>query len=243
MLSNTYLTKIFVVAFVFIVLPLGLFVCKKLYDKMKNEEHREKGKVIQTIIKNHCLIQMIAWPTLCLFSLLIFLNNDTFHFIDPFKTIFAIQIFRCLYHFFRVYLSFHSLIVAIARYSFLMYDIQTDIIGIPKLRSLFISCRIGVPIMHSILYACTATFQVRWILLFAIRNNSMSIPSEQHGFFSIQVTEEKEYNNLLYNIIKNLMPPQVIFGLQLFEAAIFILIASNIIEGFLYTHLFIHFHR
>ena len=97
--------------------------------------------------------------------------------------------------------------------------------------------------MHSILYACTATFQVRWILLFAIRNNSMSIPSEQHGFFSIQVTEAKEYNNLLYNIIKNIMPPQVIFGLQLFEAAIFILIASNIIEGFLYTHLFIHFHR
>ena len=91
MLSNTYLTKIFVVAFVFIVLPLGLFVCKNLYDKMKNEEHRDKGKVIQTIIKNHCLIQMIAWPTLCLFSLLIFLNNDTFHFIDPFKTIFVIK--------------------------------------------------------------------------------------------------------------------------------------------------------
>ena len=178
---------------------------------------------------------MIAWPTLCLFSLRIFLNNDTFHFIDPTKTIFAIKIFRYLYHLFRVYLSFHSLIVAITRYSFLMYDIQTDVIGIPKLRSLLISCSIGVPFMHSILYACTATFQVRWILLFAIRNNSMSIPSEQHDFFSIQVTEAKEYNNLLYNITKNLIPPQVIFGLQLFEAAIFILFASNIIEGFLYV--------
>ena len=126
MLPNIVFTSTIGCVFVFIVMPLGVAVCKRLYEKIKSEEHKEKGKVVQTLIKNYCL----------------------------------------LYHFYRVYLSFHSLVVATTRYTFLMYDIQTESYGVKKLRNLFISVSIGVPLIHTIISICVQPLEVRWFSLF-----------------------------------------------------------------------------
>ena len=243
MFSHSPLMKVLSYLLYSFLMLLGFFVCKNLYDKIKNEEHREKGKVVQTIIKNHCLIQIIAWPSISILFILICLNNETFHFMDSSKTLIAIHMVRYLYFLFRNYLSFHSLIVAITRYSFLMYDVQTEIIGIRKLRNLFISCSIGVPFIQSIFYVSTEAFQMRWLLLFKVQNYSMSEPPKQHDITNIQITEAEEYNIFLFNIIRKTLPSSLLLGLQYFGGIIFCLIFSNIIEGFLYTHLFVHFHR
>ena len=243
MLSNTTLATMLASAFCFIVMALGIFVCKRLYDKIKNEEHKEKGKVVQTIIKNYCLIQIIGWPGLFLFSATIQINNDALHVVDSSETIDAIHILRALYHFYRMYLSFHSLIVAITRYTFLMYNIQTELYGITQLRKLFISCSIGVPLFHTFISICVQPFEVRWFTLLAVYNDSVSVPSEAHDLFFHRVTIAEEYNIGLYNLISQLLPSQLIFALQVLDSTIFILISTNIIELFLYTHLFLHFNR
>ena len=243
MLPNTPLATMLASAFCFIVMPLGIFVCKRLYDKIKNEEHKEKGKVVQTIIKNYCLIQVIGWPALFLLSATIQINNDALHIVDASKTLNAIHMLRALYHFYRVYLSFHSLIVAITRYTFVMYNIQTEIYGINRLKNLFLSCSVGIPLFHTFISICVQPFEVRWLTLLAVYNDSVSVPSEAHDLFFHRVAIAEKYNIGLYNLISTFFPSQLVFALQILDSTIFILISMNIIELFLYTHLFVHFYR
>ena len=119
--------------FSFMVIPLGIAICKRLYEKIKSEEHKEKGKVVQSLIKNYCLILMLGCPGLFLLSWPIQINNDNLDIVDSSETIIAIHMVRALYHFIGVYLSFHSLIVAATRYTFLMFDIQTELYGVKRL--------------------------------------------------------------------------------------------------------------
>ena len=249
MLSNTGLKNIIGCVFFFMVIPLGVAVCKRLYEKIKSEEHKEKGKVVQTLIKNYCLIQMIGCPGLLLLTWPIEINNAFLHVVDSSETIIAIHMVRALYHFYRVYLSFHSLIVATTRYTFLMYDIQTEIYGVKKLRNLFISCSIGVPLILTVICICVQPIEVRWLQLFAVYNNSVSIPSEiqydgaRLGRQNLGFLTAEEYNIGIHNLINNLLPSPLVFGLQHFIDLTFFLISMNIVELFLYAHLFWHFHR
>ena len=245
MLSNTGLINILGCVFFFIVMPLGVALCKRLYKKIKSEEHKEKGKVVQTLIKNYCLIQMIVCPGGFLLSWPIEINNDSLHIIDSSETIIAIHMARALYNFYRVYLSFHSLIVAITRYTFLMYDIQTEIYGVKKLRNLFISCSIGLPLIITVISSCVVPIEIRWLQLFAVHNDSAALLSEVEYDVRLRVGSlaAEEYNIGLYNLISKLLPSSLVFGLHVFLTATFILISSNIVELFLYAHLFWHFHR
>ena len=249
MLSNKGLKNIICCVFFFMVIPLGVAVCKRLYDKIKSEEHKEKGKVVQTLIKNYCLVQMIGFPGLFLLTWPTQMNNDNLHIIDSSDTIIVIHIVRAMYHFHRVYLSFHSLIVATTRYTFLMYDIQTEIYGVQKLRNLFVSCSIGVPLMLTVICICVQPIEVRWLQLFAAYNDSVTISSDVHhdgfrlGGENIGFLTAEEYNNGIHNLISKLLPSPLVFGLQIFHLVNFVLISSNVVELFLYTHLFWHFHR
>ena len=249
MSSNIGFMNTIACVFVFIVMPLGVAVCKRLYEKIKSEEHKEKGKVVQTLIKNYCLIQMIGGPGLFLIAWPIEINNATLHIVDSSETIFAIHMVRALYLFYRFYLAFHSLIVAVTRYTFLMYDIQTEIYGVKKLRNLFISGSIGVPLILTVIFISVQPIEIRWLKLFAVYNDSVSIPFEVQ-YDGFRLVEEKigfitaeEYNIGLYNLISKLLPSPLVFGFQVFLGVTFVLISTNIVELFLYAHLFLHFHR
>ena len=99
MLSNISLINTVCCVGFFIVMPSGIAVCKRLYEKIKSEEHKEKGKVVQTLIKNYCLIQMIGGPGLFLIAWPIEINNAFLHIVDSSETIIAIHMVRALYHF------------------------------------------------------------------------------------------------------------------------------------------------
>ena len=249
MSSNIGFMNTIACVFVFIVMPLGVAVCKRLYEKIKSEEHKEKGKVVQTLIKNYCLIQMIGCPGGFLIAWPIEINNAYLHIVDSSETIFAIHMVRAWYLFYRVYLAFHSLIVAVTRYTFLMYDIQTEIYGVKKLRNLFISGSIGVPLILTVICISVQPIEIRWLQLFAVYNDSVSIPFEvQYDGFrlgreNIGFITAEEYNIGLYNLISKLLPSPLVFGFQVFLGVTFVLISTNIVELFLYAHLFLHFHR
>ena len=245
MSSNIGFMNTIACVFVFIVMPLGVAVCKRLYEKIKSEEHKEKGKVVQTLIKNYCLIQMIGCPGGFLIAWPIEINNAYLHIVDSSETIFAIHMVRAWYLFYRVYLAFHSLIVAVTRYTFLMYDIQTEIYGVKKLRNMFLSCSIGLPLFITVISSCVNPIEIRWLQLFAVHNDSAALLSEVEYDVRLRVGSlaAEEYNIGLYNLISKLLPSSLVFGLHVFLTATFILISSNIVELFLYAHLFSHFHR
>ena len=54
--------SIFLILFGLLWTIAGMTVCKKLYDKVRNEDHQERGKVIQRIMKTYAMAQLLSWP-------------------------------------------------------------------------------------------------------------------------------------------------------------------------------------
>ena len=48
------------------VLPFSITVNKTLYQEVKNEEHEEKGKIVQRIIKMYSIVNSVFLPFLIL---------------------------------------------------------------------------------------------------------------------------------------------------------------------------------
>ena len=69
--------------FVLIVIPTGITVCKKLYDNVKNEEHLEKGKILQRITKTYAVAQCIAWPIIDALAFMLMVNKRFLTFLSP----------------------------------------------------------------------------------------------------------------------------------------------------------------
>ena len=133
----------------FALLPCKIFVNTKLYRNIKREEHRENGKVVQSILKHYSIVQIIAWPLLALFGLMFYIGGVVLDIIPGAMTCYCINVFRFFHGSTRDYISFHSLIIATICYTFLIYDTKVEAFGIRRLRKLFILTRIIVPISNS----------------------------------------------------------------------------------------------
>ena len=57
------------------IMPIGIIVNRKLYHNIKNEVHRENGKVIQRILKTYSLVQCTL-PVLCHFLIIPHLTDE-----------------------------------------------------------------------------------------------------------------------------------------------------------------------
>ena len=231
---------LFIVCIIFI-LPLVIYVNKKLYNNIKKEEHLEKGRVIQYIIKHYAQFQFIGWPCFVVsfgvIKLLII--------IIPVSQTLTVHILastlRYAYAFFRDYLQFHSLIIAICRYTFIILESKAEKFGIIRLRRFFIGASIAVPLLTSTLYELTCpieTFYVRWFygvgLSQEISNNTKK---------SEESLNDRTLESLAFRISNSSFSPFVIDCAQFLETAIFSIIYSNIIEGILYAKIFIFYHR
>ena len=231
---------LFIVCIIFI-LPLVIYVNKKLYNNIKKEEHLEKGRVIQYIIKHYAQFQFIGWPCFVVsFGVIKFLII-----IIPVSQTLTVHILastlRYAYAFFRDYLQFHSLIIAICRYTFIILESKAEKFGIIRLRRFFIGASIAVPLLTSTLYELTCpieTFYVRWFygvgLSQEISNNTKK---------SEESLNDRTLESLAFRISNSSFSPFVIDCAQFFETAIFSIIYSNIIEGILYAKIFIFYHR
>ena len=121
-----------------IFIPFGIQIHKTLFQNIKGEEHHEKGKVIQRIMKNYSVVQCFLWPL----SLIIsspFLDMKIFNEIPQTEKSYLVQTSRFISTFLRNFAGFHSLIIAICRYVFLVFAAHVDKIGIKTLRIFFIS--------------------------------------------------------------------------------------------------------
>lgn len=153
---------IYIVTLVFVI-PLVILVNRKLYIKIKNEEHLEKGKVIQHIIKTYTLVQCVIWPvTVVAYGSIKLIGH--FSALASLKT--AVSLFRFLYTLFRDYLQLHSLIIAIARYIFLVHDSAAERFGIPRIRKYFINASFAIPCFTAILYELTCPIEKTYLYWF-----------------------------------------------------------------------------
>ena len=147
-------------------MPLGILVHQKLYRNIKNEEHLEKGKLVQRIMQTFSLLQCFTWPLIIIFVGVFATCTSVFKILeDPLAASF-LNVFRFAYNVNRDYVSFNSLTIAISRYILLVCDRQDEQFGIQRLRTLLVSLSLGVPIFSNIIYEAVQPKEHAWYALF-----------------------------------------------------------------------------
>ena len=216
-----------------ITLPLGILINRKLYRNIKNEEHLEKGKLVQRIMKTFSLLQCFTWPLFTIFLGVFSTCNSVFEISeDPLAASFVCA-FRFAYNLNRDYVSFNSLIIAISRYILVVYERKAEKFGIQKLRNLLISLCFGVPIFSNLLYEAVQPKERVWFSVFY--NDTIDIYAKRNSSFQ----NNDLYESQMYLTINRYMPTTLMEGMKFLNEIIMVILYSNIIEGLLYTHLFI----
>ena len=149
-----------------ITLPLGILINRKLYRNIKNEEHQEKGKLVQRIMKTFSFLQCFTWPLMTIFLGVFSTCNSFFEISENLLAATTLNAFRFAYNINRDYVSFNSLTIAISRYILLVCDRQAQQFGIQRLRTLLVSLSLGVPIFSNIIYEAVQPKEHAWYALF-----------------------------------------------------------------------------
>ena len=219
-----------------IIIPFGIMIHKKLYRNIKNEEHLEKGKVIQRIIKTYSIIQCFLWP-LCLILSTPFLDNNILNKFTSEQEFYLIQISRFISTFLRHYAGFHSLILALCRYVFIVFDTKAEKIGIKKLRSFFINCSMELPLLITI---CEFLFFPArdWISHFRVFNETFQNVTNQDLDLAQDSVNPNFEENVFYRAIQRYIPLLPINIIKCVIIIIATIIYSNVAEGLLYGHIF-----
>ena len=216
---------------------LAVLVNYKLYTNIKNEEHQDKGKVIQYIIKVYSLVQCFAWPFLTVFCGLLYIFIAVLDIIEPRTANYLVSGFRFSYILLRDYLSFHSLIVAICRYTFIVLSDKSERFGILKLRQWIITSSMAVPLILAVLYNTTHPMENFYISFFY---GTSAVQRTNYNSFDFKKAVTRNiYETPLYLLINKHLPSYLVYVLKCLEEFMFLAIYSNVIEGCLYAHAFL----
>ena len=223
-----------------VLFPFVIAVNKKLYNNIKKEEHLEKGKLIQSIIKTYALVQCSAWPCVLGASVLYRLFSGT---VQPQMARYIISSIRFMYNLVRDYIGCHSLIIGICRYLFIVYENKAELLGIKRSRNFFISSSILFPLLSTISYQMTQPiddFMIKWFpIKITVSNATTSVNGTDYSDIVGVPLVNKAYESPLYLIFNENLPPSIISGMNIVDMILFIVIHANIIELFIYLHLFV----
>ena len=220
-----------------IAIPLVILVNKKLYSNIRNEEHLEKGKVIQYIIKTYALVQCISWPCLLAFHGTLFLSSRIFGVFNNSLAAYLISTFRFCMTFVRDYVQFHSLIIAVCRYVFLVFETKAEVFGIKNLRAVLISSSVTIPFLTALTYEMTIPIEEGYLHLFYNQTHP-TIATEKNSY-SNEVPSIILYQSPVFSIVQKYFPTVLFDAIHLFDVFMFLIMYSNIVEGIIYAHTFI----
>ena len=219
---------------------VGIIVGRKLYKNVSKEDHKENGKVIQRLLKTYAIAQCIAWPSLMAFSWIIYVNATVIKVIPPFWVLHAISTGRGLYILLRTYVGFNSMIIAIGRYCFIVFETQTSRFRIKTIRYLFISCSVGIPIFLTLANEATIPIERPYIAIFMPQYNDTYQSNVNHSIWVIEKSTIEAHQSILYSIVNHYVPTTITYGVGVFCKPMTAVIFSNVVEGFIYIHTFVY---
>ena len=243
------------ILFYLVVVPLGLVICRKLYIDTKNEEHKEKGKVIQRIMKTYCVVQCGVWPVIsAVFGLARFAKISVFTYNHQNSMMIIVACLRSLIRLVLGYVGFNSFVIAFCRYVFIMHASHDEYTTVRKIRKFFIAISIIVPITLWVLTEAFIAFPEVGPAIVGYQTHANSIRITQSNLKDVDRTLNRTIDTLeerylfipqspLFLIVKEYVSPSITSGLKIVLYVIRFIILSNITEGVLYTHIFIALNR
>ena len=233
---NLSTSNVFAMISFAIIILTGAGVNIRLFKNVKNETHREKGKVIQQVMKTYAMVQIIAWPCIMLAIILFRINRLLYGLFHPCLVTYVLMGMRFLFNIVRIYIGLNSIVVAVCRYLFIVCDEKISNFGIQRFKRIIIGASFWVPVLLGILREAT----VPWVHTFDIENQSCSLP-KAHPFnedFSETTTQSP-----IYTLTHNYVSSSVIYGIRLILYTLILTILSNTVEGILYLLTFRHTKR
>ena len=229
--------------FVVTIIPTGVTICKKLLDNVKNEEHLEKGKILQRITKTYALVQCIAWPLIDALALMLVANKRVSTFLSPTMASNGVILVRFMYSVLTSYLAFNSLVIATVRYVFVVYDERAARFGIQKLRKTFLFASFFAPMFVAVLNEAMIPIEYNWISNFMPTTND-DLQKDEYGH--LLLADNSTFNmrsSPLFSLADLYLHSTFNDILRVICQILIFLTFSNIIEGFLYTHIYYYFKR
>ena len=221
------LTIVKFVVYVLILIP-GMFINMKFLNNLKHEQRKEGGQTIQRIMKNVSIAQMIFWPIFLFLRMLIgidlslqilSLNPCFYHYVG--------LIMRFAYHVVRLYIGFHSLVVAICRICFILYEHVVSNYGIDKFKKIIYYGSIMVPLGIAILAQGTIPTQNRLIPITVSRCT---------GVVTNFNDTKMDNQSPIYAFVQNNVSSHVTTSIEVFCYTMVFIILSNTIEGIIYLY-------
>ena len=240
--SNMFHANIVEICLYFIaacsLMVLGVIVNNRLYQNVKNEEHLEKGKVIQRILKTFAWVQCYGWPPIICLAFALKLNAGVLDLIPTPVLHLCIKMLRAMYTMINNYVGFNSLIIAITRYFFIVHEVVAERIGIKRLRSIFLALSIGIPMITSLINESINPVEEAWSSIFVPNYH----PSENRNDENSTTMNITSISPLLH-IPDRYVPSFAKFGMQIFWFIMLVSTYSNISEGIMYLRIYIYYFR
>ena len=220
------------------LMVLGVIVNKRLYQNVKNEEHLEKGKVIQRILKTFAWVQCYGWPSIICLAFILKLNAEVLDLIPIPVLHRCIKVLRAMYTMINNYVGFNSLIIAITRYLFIIHDGVAERIGIKRLRSIFVALSIGIPMITSMINESINPVEEAWSSIFVPNYNPLEEETGENNA-TINISSISP----LLHIPDRYIPSFAKFGMRVFWFIMLLSTYSNILEGIMYLRIYIYYFR
>ena len=229
------------IIFVLTIIPLGVVVNTQLYQNVKLEKRRENGKIVQQILKTYSIVQCTL-PAIIQILMIPFLDIALLEKLDHTLMSIIAQTFRFVGSLYIFYTGFNSLIIACARYMFIVFSRKADKIGIRKLKFFFICSSIFLPLCLVILRECIFSIkeiQIQRLIKIQEQKCGQYLSSNNNSVTECIDTMISSMEFPLYEFIQGNFNSTLISIIRAIIIFVSSVIVSNLLELFIYIHTFI----
>ena len=226
------------ITFVFL-LSVGIAVNYKLFHRVRNETTGERGKAFQQIVKSYAMIQVIGWPCIwmwfAVWQWIILMKFDSLF--PPCIYVYAYHTGIFAYILQRCYVAFHSLILALGRYIFVVHDNLVLDWGIKRVSRALVISSFFVPLFMAILTDSVLQLQYNgWLGEIRVYEARCSISSGEHIMKENMVAKghQEYFSSPFYSFVHEQLPSWATKALFIFAIVIATTLFSNISEGIIY---------
>ena len=224
-----------------IIISLGTLINFKVYCNINDEEFKEKGEIIQRVIKSYCMVQCVAWPfILILFGAVCIVVRSSFIVYHPTITIASIHAAEFIICLVYLYVGFNSFIIGLCRYIFIIIITHNDTSTIKMIRKLIFTTSISAPIILTFLDLTFLPLPEKKINLMPHQIEMMETIMLNNSGYGIQNDTLIIPRSSFYTISRDVIPQFLQYPIKCVLEFITFSACSNVIEGGFYTHIFLY---
>lgn len=221
------------------IFTIGIAIGYKVYRNIDKEELKDKGKVIQRIVKTYAILQCVCWPlALVLFGVKSVVIRSAFIVNYPSITATFVHISNFIVKLTLMYVGFNSLIIAFCRYIFMMIVTHNDAAIIKKIRKLIVATSIMFPISMTFLNEAFVPMAEYKIDLMPHQVEIMETKIPSSTFCILQNTTLIIRQSRIYDAMNDFVPQLFLNSLKGAVCIMNFAACSNILEAVFYTHIF-----